>query len=67
MRPKAPKLVIPHKLGMSLIHLLALCAADDIGIEHAALDRKAAFRAILPGVALRRRRPLDIQLTETGG
>src|SRR5262249_10890450 len=47
MRPMAPKLIIPHKLGMPLIHLLALGAAHDIGIEHAALDGKAAFRAIL--------------------
>jgi hypothetical protein len=62
----APKLIIPHKLGMPVIHLLAVRAAHDIGIEHATLDGKAAFRAILPGMALCRRRPLDIELAETG-
>ena len=67
MRPMAPKLIIPHKLGMPLIDLLTLRAADDIRIEHAALDRKAAFRTILPRMALRGWRPLDIQLAETGG
>jgi hypothetical protein len=61
----APKLIIPHKLCVPLIHLLALGAADDIGIEHAALDGKAAFRPILSGMALRRRCPLDIQMAET--
>jgi hypothetical protein len=30
------------------------------------LDRKPTFRAILPGMALRRRRLLDIELAETG-
>jgi hypothetical protein len=63
----APKLIILHKLGVPLIHLLALGAPHDIGIEHAALDGKAAFRPILPGMPLRRRRPLDIELAETGG
>ena len=64
MRPMPPKLIIPHKLSMPVIYLFAFRAADDIGIEHAALDRKAAFRAILPGMALRGRRPLDLQLAE---
>jgi hypothetical protein len=67
MRPMAPKLIIPHKLGMLLIHLLALGAPHDRGIEHAALDRKAAFRPIVPGMALRRWGPLDSELAETGG
>src|SRR5262249_39387644 len=67
MRPMAPELIIPHKLCMPVIHLFALGAAHDIGIEHAALDRKAAFRPILPGMALRRRGPLDIELAETRG
>jgi hypothetical protein len=62
-----PKLIIPHTLGMPLLDLLTLCAADDRRIEHAALDRKAAFRALVPGMALCGRRPLDIQLAETGG
>jgi hypothetical protein len=63
----APKLVILHKLGMPVMHLLALGAPHDRGIEHPALDRTAAFRTILPGLALRRRCPLDIQLAETRG
>ena len=47
MRPMAPKLIIPHKLGMMVIHLLALGAAHDRGISYAALARKAAFRPIV--------------------
>ena len=61
-----PKLVILDKLGMLGIHLLALGAAHDIRVEHATLDRKPAFHKILPGMPLRDRRPLNIQLAETG-
>jgi hypothetical protein len=62
----APKLIIPHNLGRPLRHLLALGATHDRGIEHPALDGKATFRPILPGMALRRRGPRDIELVETG-
>jgi hypothetical protein len=67
MRPMAPKLIIPHTLGVPVIHLLALGTPHDRGIEHAALDGTATFRPIVPGMALRGRRPLESQLAETGG
>src|ERR1044072_6965288 len=67
MRPMAPKLVILHNLRMPVIHVLALRAAYNIGIEHAALDRKPTFGPVLPGMPLHGRRPLDIELAKTGG
>ena len=66
MRPMAPQLIIPHQLGVPVRHLFAVRAAHDIGIAYATLAGKAACRPIVPGMALRRRRPLDIQLAETG-
>jgi len=67
MGPMPPKLVIVHKLGMLGINVLALGIAHDRRVEHATLDRKPTFRKILPGMPLRDRRPLDIQLAETRG
>src|SRR5215813_12189674 len=60
-----PALIILHKLGMLGIDLLALGAAHDIRVEHATLDRKPAFRQILPGMTLGNGRPVNIELAET--
>ena len=53
MGPVPPKLVILDKLPMLRIDALALRAAHDIRVEHAALDGKPTFRQVLPGVPLR--------------
>ena len=58
MRPVPPELVIVHELGMLPIDHHPFGAADDIGIQHPALDGKAAFRQVLPGMSLGDRRPL---------
>jgi hypothetical protein len=50
---------------MLLIHALPLRATDHVRIQHPALDGKATFRQVLPGVALRDRRPLDHELFKT--
>jgi hypothetical protein len=66
MRPMPPELIVLHELRMLTIHLCPIGTSDHIGIQHPALDRKAAFRQVLPGVALRNRRPLNRELLKTG-
>jgi hypothetical protein len=47
-------------------HRLALGAADEIGIQHAALDGKSPFGQILPRMALSNGTPLDVELRQAG-
>ena len=65
MRPVPPELVIVHELGMLPIDHRPFGAADDIGIQHSALDGEAAFRQVLPGMPLGDRRPLNRERLKT--
>ncbi len=65
MRPVPPELVVVHELGMLPIDHHPFGAADDIRIQHPALDGKAAFRQVLPGMPLGDRRPLNRELLKT--
>jgi hypothetical protein len=66
MGPVAPTLVVGHEPRLRLIHVLPRRAADHVRIQHPALDRKATFRQVLPGVALRARGPLDREWFQAG-
>jgi len=66
VRPMAPELIILHELRMLAIHVRVCGAAYDVGIQHPALDGKAAFGEILPGMAACDGRPTDVELIEAG-
>jgi hypothetical protein len=60
-----PKLIVLHERRMPPIDPLPSGAPSHISVHHPALDGKAAFRQVLPGMPLRDRRPLNRQLLKT--
>jgi hypothetical protein len=66
MGPVAPTLVVGHERRMLLIHARPLRAAHDIGSQQPALDRKATFGQVGPGMARGDRRPVHRELFKTG-